>query len=116
MEQQKQEITIAVAERIKYYRHLRNYSQESLALQAGLNPAYFGQVERGLKCPTVDTLYKIARALDISLSELLRIDIVPLAVEMNNRYRQQIQEVLSRIPPDKLDQFIDVMERIALIL
>ena len=116
MEQQKQEITLAVAERIKFYRRLRSYSQESLALQAGLNPAYFGQVERGLKCPTIDTLYKIARALDISLSELLRIDTTPLTVEANNHYRQQIQEILSRIPSDKLDQFIDVMERIALIL
>ena len=116
MEQQKQEITLAVAERIKYYRHLRNYSQEALALQAGLNPAYFGQVERGLKCPTIDTLYKIARALDVSLSELLRIEVPPVAPDINGHHRQQVQEMLSRIPPDKLDQFIDVMERIALIL
>ena len=60
MDEQKREITIAVGSRIKYFRHVNSLSQEDLALRAGLNPAYFGQVERGLKCPTIDTLCKIA--------------------------------------------------------
>ncbi len=114
MEQQKQEITLAVAERIRSYRHLRGLSQEALALQAGLNPAYFGQVERGLKCPTVDTLYRIARALDVSLSELLRLDAAPLLPEDSRR--QRFLELCARVPAGKLDRFLSAMEDLARLL
>ena len=116
MDEQKQEITLAIAKRIKYYRHLRNYSQETLALQANLNPAYYGQVERGLKCPTVDSLYKISKALDVSLSELLRIDSPPLTFTDNNYQCQQIQELFSRVPADKRERFIKVMEDVIRLL
>ena len=39
------------------------------ALRAGINTVYFGQIERGQKCPTVDTLYKIAVGLEIPLPD-----------------------------------------------
>ena len=55
MDEKKQEITAAVAAQIKYYRKKHAMSPEALTLKANLNPAYFGQVERDLKCPTVDT-------------------------------------------------------------
>lgn len=62
--------TIHIGEQIKYYRHLKNMSQEALALSAGITPAFVGHIERGLKSPTVNTLEKISTALDISLVEL----------------------------------------------
>ena len=58
---------VNVGERI---RNLRGWSQEALALQAEINPAFLGHLERGLKSPTIKTLEKIVRALDISLAEL----------------------------------------------
>ena len=61
---------INVGERIRYFRKLRGWSQEALALQADINPAFLGHLERGLKSPTVKTLEKIVAALDISLAEL----------------------------------------------
>lgn len=75
MNEQKREVTEAVAARIRYLRRIKEFSQEEVALRAGLNPAYFGQVERGMKCPTIDTLCKIARALDTSPAELFRSDV-----------------------------------------
>lgn len=62
--------TIHIGEQIRYYRHLQNMSQETLALSAGITPAFVGHIERGLKSPTVNTLEKISTALDISLVEL----------------------------------------------
>lgn len=107
MDDQKQRITAAVAVRIKQFRYARSMSQEELAFRANLNPAYYGQVERGLKCPTIDTLYKIAKALDIPPSELLRSDALP-------GYRadrgQRLKELLARVPEDKLDQVYKILE------
>ncbi len=61
---------IYIGEQIRYYRHLQNMSQETLALSAGITPAFVGHIERGLKSPTVNTLEKISTALGISLVEL----------------------------------------------
>ncbi|WP_418988543.1 helix-turn-helix domain-containing protein [Agathobaculum sp.] len=61
---------VNVGERIRYFRNLRGWSQETLALQAEINPAFLGHLERGLKSPTIKTLEKIVQALDISLAEL----------------------------------------------
>lgn len=110
MDNQKREVTLAVGQRIKYFRHMRSISQESLALRANINPAYFGQVERGLKCPTIDTLYKIANALEVPLSELLRIDVFPNYAKDCN---QKVNDLLSRVPDDKLDQVLKIVEDIA---
>lgn len=100
---------MAVAARIKYFRHVRDFSQEDLALRANINPAYFGQVERGLKCPTIDTLYKIARALDVPLPELLRTDALPSSSSDGNL---RLKELLFRVPEDKLDKVLNVIEDI----
>lgn len=106
MDEQKKEITMAVGARIKYFRLVHSLSQEELALRANVNPAYYGQVERGLKCPTVDTLYKIALALEVPPSEFLRSDALPSYSADSRR----LKELLSKVPPEKMNQVFKVIE------
>ena len=113
IDEQKKEITEAVAARIKYYRRTRDLSQESLALRANINPAYFGQVERGLKCPTVDTLYKISKALEVPITELLRTDSLPGYTEDQN---QRMKNILAHIPASKMEQVFKIMEDVVELL
>jgi transcriptional regulator with XRE-family HTH domain len=47
-------------------------SQEALALEASLDRSYMGQVERGEKNLGFTNLVKIAKALDLKPSQLLR--------------------------------------------
>ena len=61
---------MSVGERIRYFRLVKGLSQEALALEANINTAFVGHLERGLKSPTVNTLEKIVRALDITMEEL----------------------------------------------
>ena len=112
MDEQKRKITAAVAARIRYFRKKSAMSQEELALKANLNPAYFGQVERGLKCPTVDTLFKIAFALEVHPSELLR---DPVSEDIK-QHSQRASEILSRIPSEKRAQALSLLEDIADLL
>lgn len=67
-------IAVKVGARIRYFRLMKELSQEKLALEAGINPAFLGHIERGLKCPTIDTLSKISMALNVTLSELVKIE------------------------------------------
>ena len=56
-------------ERIKELRNKRALSQERLALNAGITPAYLGLVERGKRNATVVTIERICAALNISLAD-----------------------------------------------
>lgn len=108
--EEKQAISEAVADRIRYYRRSKDISQEALALKAGINVAYFGQVERGLKCPTIDVLNRIAKALGVPLPELLRFD---STYDSDRGDTQRIKELLGRVPADKLEQVYRIIEDIA---
>ena len=52
---------VNAGERIRYFRNLRGWSQETLALQAEINLAFLWHLERGLKSPTTKTPEKIVR-------------------------------------------------------
>lgn len=107
MDEQKRGITLAVGNQIKYFRRLRDMSQEELALRANLNPAYFGQVERGLKCPTIDTLCKVAKALEVSPAELLQ---TGAGGEAPSQYVRRAAELLAGVPDEQLEQVLRILE------
>lgn len=46
-------------------------TQEALAELAGLHPTYISMVERGVRNPTLEASARIAKALQISLPQLL---------------------------------------------
>jgi len=48
----------------------RNLSQEELASKAGVHRTYLGGIERGERNPSLKNIAAIAKALDITLSEL----------------------------------------------
>ncbi len=109
MDDQKRKITEEVGNRIKYFRRLKSISQEELALRANLNPAYFGQVERGVKCPTIDTLYKIANALEVSPAKLLQASDRPTPP---SEYNSRVAAFLARVPEEKRDQVLRIIEEV----
>ena len=64
------DIAKIIGQRIRNYRTQKGISQEKLAELAGCHPTYIGQLERGEKNATLESVEKIASAMDISLSEL----------------------------------------------
>ena len=56
--------------RIRYLRQQKNWSIEDLALEAGINRNYLGDLERGTRNPTLVVLNKIAVALGVDLNVL----------------------------------------------
>ena len=64
------EISKLIGQRIRNYRTQQKLSQEKLAELSGCHPTYIGQVERGEKNATLESIEKIAAALNISLSKL----------------------------------------------
>ena len=64
------EIAKFIGQRIRNYRTQRGLSQEKLAELSGCHPTYIGQVERGEKNATLESIEKIASALNVPLSQL----------------------------------------------
>lgn len=50
---------------VKYYRFLKDYSQEQLGEKSGISTHYVSDIEQGKYSPTIPTIENIARALDI---------------------------------------------------
>lgn len=55
---------------IRVWREHRGVSVKTLAEKAGITPAYLSQVETGKRDGTVETLKKLATALDVTLDDL----------------------------------------------
>jgi transcriptional regulator with XRE-family HTH domain len=58
-------ITKILGERLRAYRNKAGLSQEQLAEKAGLHATYIGQLERGEKNATIESIEKVARALEL---------------------------------------------------
>lgn len=65
------DISAAIGKRIRLLRNTQGISLEELSFKAGLNAAHLGQIERGLRNPTIETLNRIASALDVSFYTLV---------------------------------------------
>jgi transcriptional regulator with XRE-family HTH domain len=57
--------------RLQKARKEKRISQEELAAQLSMHRTYIGMIEQGERNPTIKTLYKIAKALQVSASDLL---------------------------------------------
>jgi transcriptional regulator with XRE-family HTH domain len=58
---------------LRNIRQTLNLSQEELGDRCGLDRTYVSGIERGLRNPTVQTLWALAAGLNIQPSELLKI-------------------------------------------
>lgn len=68
-------ISQQLGNRIRTIRTALGISQEELAFKSGISAAHLGQIERGLKAPTIVTIDKIAKALNITLPILFSFDV-----------------------------------------
>ncbi|MEK7059300.1 MAG: helix-turn-helix transcriptional regulator [Patescibacteria group bacterium] len=58
--------------RMAELRKKRSITQERLAELVGLHRTYIGFIEQGKRNPSISNIYKIAKALKISLKELFK--------------------------------------------
>lgn len=63
--------TALVAWNLRRLRVRRGLSQEALAVDAGVDRSYVGRIERGVENPTVETLDRLAAALEVAVGEML---------------------------------------------
>ena len=100
-----------VGNRVRQYRKRIGLSQETLALNAGLTVSYIGDIERGKKKPTVESLEKLLVALNISFTEFFdyETEIRPLE---NCSALEKLTLVLKDRPNDEVDMIYTIVRQI----
>ena len=62
---------VTVGEAIAYFRKKKGISQEVLSGLADIARTHLSAIERGARKPTLETLYRISCALDVSMQTIV---------------------------------------------
>ena len=72
MQEQKKKLQIILANIIKEYRTRQHKSISLIANEINLSKSIWSDLEKGIKDPQVSTLWRIAEALNIPLSQIIK--------------------------------------------
>lgn len=75
------EVTEKLGKTIRRLRQAYNYSLGDLSEQSGVAKSIISQIEKNETNPTLGTLYKLARALNAPIEDILRGDDAPALIE-----------------------------------
>lgn len=97
---------VALGTRIKNKRLEQNLTQEQVAEQVELSAVYIGQIERGERKMTIETLVKIANCLNSSIEELLKDS---TSTNVNARLNELVN-IAKGLNTSDIDKVIDVIK------
>ena len=103
------DIAKIVGERVRSYRNKAGFSQDELAERAGLHFTYIGQVERGEKNATLESIAKIARALQVPLDILFENIVTGSA---DNQIAAEGYSLISSLPLADQKALLDLIKQI----
>lgn len=89
-----------LGQRIKYFRKTKKLTQEQLAELVGMEPNSISIIESGRNFPTLNSLEKIAKALDIELNILFRYS----RTQTNSEIIDNINFELTKLSNEKLEK------------
>ncbi|MBA9087402.1 transcriptional regulator with XRE-family HTH domain [Fontibacillus solani] len=80
----------ALGKRLRQERHKMNWTQEKLAEKIEVSDAYIGQIERGERSLSLETLIKLAKQLGVTVDYLLQD-----AIEINDdHFMNQVRQIM----------------------
>ncbi len=100
-------IRYEIGNRIKSQRKKNNLSQEKLAELSNLNTSYIGQIERGEKNPSIETIYSISKALKIDISSLFE-NIINIDTN-DNQYSKAVYSIMLELDEEKCKKIYDIV-------
>jgi transcriptional regulator with XRE-family HTH domain len=90
---------------LKALRNARSWTQDHLGERADLNPKYVGEMERGERNPSLDVVWRLARALGVDAAELLGDELT--RVDRDELLRRAVDE-MSRKSSEELRAWLRV--------
>ncbi|HAH08306.1 MAG TPA: XRE family transcriptional regulator [Elusimicrobia bacterium] len=95
--------------RVRVERTRLGWTQEELGERAALHPAYIGQIERGTKKISIETLRRLAKALSVQMSDLLNESPTPT----QEAWETKIGGLLRDNHPEEKELLYDTLRHLA---
>ena len=105
--------TVAFGHRLRVLRRARGLSQDALAVRAGLHRNYVGMLERGASGVTLETLAQLARAMGLSLPDLVDVKVEPAKPNPQEETLERLIRRLRGKPHRKL-RLVEKLARVVL--
>ena len=67
-------LLVEFGNRVRYFRHKNNLSQEELGFKTGFHRTYIGMIERGERNISLTNLAVFAKVFDLTLNQLLHFE------------------------------------------
>ncbi|MCM8816750.1 MAG: helix-turn-helix transcriptional regulator [Candidatus Omnitrophica bacterium] len=97
---------------IRKIRKSLGLTQEELSRKTGIAPSFLSHIERGTKKASIETIYKIANALDVPLQKIFTEFHQPLGKNKNFSFSKKIEMLVK----DKDEEYKKVLLKVAKLL
>ena len=97
---------IELGKRIRETRLKKGYNQRILSEKANIGVMYLGEIERGIKMPSMNIFIKIVEALEVSTDYILRNELT----SGENYVYDDITERLKNLTPKQRKTAIDILD------
>lgn len=97
---------VTLGKRLRQIRIQKGYTQQVLAQQADIGVVYLGEIERGLKMPSLNVFIKIVETLDVSADYVLRDELSSGSSYICN----EITEKLESLSPKQRKMIVDILD------
>lgn len=101
-----------IGARVRAARIMQKMTQEEAAERCDITSSYYGNIERGDKKMSVETLIKIAKGLNVSTDELLFGEAAAEHTEMS----EFLKEVQRTVNQQQFPKYLTIMKVIASII
>jgi transcriptional regulator with XRE-family HTH domain len=101
------DLLTTVGRRVRSAREELGLTQDQLAERAGLHVSYVGQIERGLREPSLRSLAAVATALNLQLADLLAAD-----PPKEGRLLRELERVVDELKPPQQRELLEVVRRV----
>lgn len=104
------ELSSEIGKRIRGYRTRLKLSQEELAEKCRLHPTYIGQLERGEKNATIESVSKVAEGLKIPLSTLF--ENIEQTAFTEKTVAGEAYDLIQTLPTDSQEKILGIIKAI----
>lgn len=97
---------LELGQKIRALRKERKQTLETLAEAADIGLVYLGEIERGIKMPSLKTFIKLVNALDVSADELIGLE----TKSGRDYYVQKLSEQMQSLTQEETAAVLSILE------
>ena len=98
----------ALGLRIKEYREKQKFTQEKLAELTGIDPKHLSRIENGRNYPSIETLEKLTKNLDVTFEDIFQFG----HLESRDEIMKKLSTKLHYLSDDKLKLIYKIIKEL----